>query len=59
MVDAFGHSLSDVLHKAYCPMAFDDQGAAWLQSGEEIANPYFGHQMLRCGEVQREFPPAN
>jgi Cu(I)/Ag(I) efflux system membrane fusion protein len=58
MVDAFGHSLSDVLHKAYCPMAFDDQGAAWLQSGEKIANPYFGHQMLRCGEIQREFPPA-
>ncbi len=23
-----------------------------------IANPYFGHKMLRCGEIQREFPAA-
>jgi len=54
----FGHVRDAPLHRAFCPMAFDDKGAAWLQSGKKIANPYFGHQMLRCGAIQREFPPA-
>ena len=34
---------------AYCPMV----DALWLQSDQEIANPYFGSQMLRCGEIVR------
>lgn len=34
---------------AYCPMAFDNRGAYWLQTGHEILNPYFGARMLRCG----------
>lgn len=38
---------------AYCPMAFDDAGAHWLQVGHSIANPYFGAAMFRCGEVVR------
>jgi hypothetical protein len=25
-------------------------GADWVQTVPEIANPYFGHRMLRCGE---------
>ena len=39
------------LYRATCPMAFGDQGADWLQTTEEIANPYFGAGMLRCGEI--------
>ena len=58
VVDAFGHTRNAALHRAFCPMAFDNKGAAWLQAGEKIANPYFGHKMLRCGEIQREFPPV-
>jgi len=34
---------------AYCPM----KKAHWLQHGLKIANPYFGSQMLDCGEVQQ------
>ncbi|NKB69400.1 MAG: DUF3347 domain-containing protein [Candidatus Latescibacteria bacterium] len=34
---------------AYCPMAFNDKGARWVQKKGEIANPYFGASMLRCG----------
>jgi hypothetical protein len=34
---------------AYCPMI----DAHWLQSEEEISNPYYGSEMLRCGEVVR------
>ncbi len=58
VVDSFGHTRNAALHRAFCPMAFDNKGAAWLQAGEKIANPYFGHKMLRCGEIQREFPPV-
>ncbi len=35
----------------YCPMADNDRGAQWLSLSSEIANPYFGSSMLRCGEV--------
>lgn len=35
---------------AFCPMANDGKGAAWLQAPGEIANPYYGASMLRCGE---------
>jgi len=40
------------LYKAYCPMAFDDQGAYWISAEEKILNPYFGETMLRCGEIK-------
>lgn len=40
------------LYKAWCPMAFDNRGASWIQSTEEINNPYFGATMLRCGEIR-------
>ncbi len=51
----FRHA-GDQLHaEAYCPMAFDDRGASWLQVGTEILNPYFGAAMLACGEVRAEF----
>lgn len=42
------------LHAYYqfCPMAFDSKGAYWISREEEISNPYFGEQMLRCGETK-------
>ncbi len=43
------------VHQAFCPMAFDNAGATWLQSEEQITNPYFGEMMLRCGEIQQSF----
>jgi membrane fusion protein, copper/silver efflux system len=36
----------------YCPMAFDNKGAYWISREKEISNPYFGEQMLRCGEIK-------
>lgn len=35
---------------ANCPMAFGE-GADWLQQGDEIFNPYYGEEMLGCGEI--------
>jgi len=33
----------------FCPMAFADTGALWVQAHGKIANPYFGASMMRCG----------
>jgi Cu(I)/Ag(I) efflux system membrane fusion protein len=40
----------------YCPMV-PDGGGDWLQPGGELANPYFGSEMPRCGEKVSELPP--
>ena len=47
----FGNPLSESLQTAYCPMAFDNKGAGWIQRTGSLANPYYGAAMLRCGEV--------
>ena len=41
------------VYETHCPMAFDDKGASWLSDKTEVRNPYFGDQMLECGEVIR------
>jgi len=53
----FGHVGEGAHYEAHCPMAFDDAGASWLQRAEVIDNPYFGEQMLRCGEIRHVFEP--
>lgn len=40
------------LYVDYCPMALDNKGAYWLSTDKEIRNPYFGEEMLTCGEVK-------
>ena len=52
-VRVFG-SLEDI-NLAYCPMAFNDKGAAWLQFSNELANPYFGSKMFSCGDFKEKF----
>lgn len=52
LAKAFGGGRT--LYVAYCPMARDGQGASWLSEYKEIRNPYFGDQMLECGEVKEE-----
>jgi len=43
---------SGELYVDYCPMANNDKGANWLSAAQDIKNPYFGNEMLNCGEVQ-------
>lgn len=38
----------------YCPMANDGDGGYWMASDKEIRNPYYGDEMLNCGEVKEE-----
>jgi len=42
----------DPLYKAYCPMAFNNQGAYWITTEQKIENPYYGSLMLTCGEIK-------
>ena len=36
----------------YCPMANGDVGAYWFSKEKDIKNPYFGDEMLMCGETR-------
>jgi len=42
------------LYRAWCPMAFDNRGAAWIQREKTLSNPYFGAMMPRCGTIREE-----
>ncbi|MFO7890045.1 MAG: efflux RND transporter periplasmic adaptor subunit [bacterium] len=53
----FGHTEKKTYYEIFCPMAFDNKGAYWLQSSEQINNPYFGAKMLSCGEIKSELKP--
>ncbi len=50
-IKTFGVEGLDAYYQ-FCPMAFDSKGAFWISSKKEISNPYFGEQMLRCGETK-------
>ena len=42
----------------FCPMV-PGGGGDWLQPDGALLNPYFGSQMLRCGEKVHELPPQS
>ncbi|MER2996711.1 DUF3347 domain-containing protein [Pontibacter populi] len=54
LTKAFG-AANQTLYYQHCPMANNDQGAYWLSSNEEIRNPYFGDQMLKCGSNEEVY----
>ena len=43
--------IDGAVYHQYCPMAFDDEGAFWLSTEEQIRNPYMPDTMMGCGEV--------
>jgi Cu(I)/Ag(I) efflux system membrane fusion protein len=55
---AFRSPLEEPVYEVFCSMAFDNKGAAWIQRGKTVANPYFGSRMLRCGDIRNEFRPS-
>lgn len=58
LLERFGNPLSTPLRLAFCPMAFDNRGAEWIQRGEEIDNSYFGAVMRRCGSIRATVGPG-
>jgi len=53
IVATFGINPEHPVYQLHCPMAFEGQGATWLQKTEEVRNPYFGQSMLGCGDLVR------
>ncbi|PKL46396.1 MAG: hypothetical protein CVV42_16545 [Candidatus Riflebacteria bacterium HGW-Riflebacteria-2] len=51
--------LSFEIHENFCPMAFDNKGATWFQSAADLANPYFGASMLKCGSTRKVWHKEN
>ena len=58
VLQVFGNPLAEPVRVAFCPMAFDNQGAEWIQREETVNNPYYGSAMLRCGEVKGMLMPG-
>ncbi len=50
----FGHVGDTSRVEIRCPMAFDG-GASWIQNAGTVTNPYFGPDMLTCGNVVNTF----
>jgi Cu(I)/Ag(I) efflux system membrane fusion protein len=44
--------MGKTVYYQFCPMAFNEKGAFWLSTTIEIRNPYYGDQMLTCGETK-------
>ena len=40
----------------FCPMVKQGEGD-WLQVEDQLSNPYYGSEMLRCGELVRTISP--
>lgn len=38
----------------FCPMANNNEGAAWLSASDKVLNPYYGDMMLNCGKVTEQ-----
>jgi len=53
-VERLGVEIKGPVFELFCPMAFNNKGAPWLQQDKEIRNPYFGAAMFTCGEVRRQ-----
>jgi Cu(I)/Ag(I) efflux system membrane fusion protein len=52
---ARGEGAETPIRHFYCPMV-EDGGGDWLQLDDQLANPYFGSEMLRCGELVHTLP---
>lgn len=48
------NAISGQYYEAFCPMA----NASWIQTGKDVANPYFGASMSGCGEIRKSFGGA-
>lgn len=54
----YGHKINKKLNLTFCPMAFDDKGAYWLQTSDVVNNPYYGSKMLKCGTIKKSYNPV-
>jgi Cu(I)/Ag(I) efflux system membrane fusion protein len=58
LLSVYGNPLDAPVRQAFCPMANANEGAAWFQASEVLANSYFGESMLSCGEFRSILEPG-
>ena len=46
--------LEEDLYVIHCPMANQNRGADWISDETTIKNPYFGKEMISCGQITLE-----
>lgn len=56
-IHQFGNLSGSQLYEFHCPMAFSGQGASWIQTGDQLENPFYGAAMFRCGTLEHSFKP--
>jgi Cu(I)/Ag(I) efflux system membrane fusion protein len=44
--------INEKVYSIFCPMVDNNKGAYWLSAQTEVINPYYGKEMLDCGEVR-------
>ena len=49
-IQIFG--INEKVYSLYCPMVDNNKGAYWLSTQTQVINPYYGKEMLECGEVK-------
>lgn len=52
-----GSQAKQEFHQFFCPMVKEGEGD-WLQANDRLLNPYYGSEMLRCGEHVGTIPPV-
>ena len=63
LAKSFGFGEAGPIYELHCPMAFQNKGAVWYQTNEQVRNPYFGLSMLKCADrvqkVIHQGPPQS
>ena len=54
LIKHIGVTSETPLYVAHCSMAFGGKGGDWVQSSTQVANPYYGSMMFRCGSVKAQ-----
>ncbi len=54
LAKSFGFGEAGPIYELHCPMAFQNKGATWYQSSDQVRNPYFGSLMLKCADRVRQ-----
>jgi Cu(I)/Ag(I) efflux system membrane fusion protein len=51
VISAHPDLLETSVARMHCPMAMSGEGGDWLQTSDQLKNPYFGADMLTCGTL--------
>ena len=57
-LSASAKNMKKPVYRFFCPMAFNNKGAYWLQADKQTQNPYFGSVMPKCGELKETIGAA-